>query len=138
MSVFQLIYTSRATDKMTDAALLEILSRAQSKNDQRRLSGILVFHKGAFMQLLEGDEKEVKEIFAHIQQDTRHTEVTVVYAKENQARCMPAWFMGFSTSGAIIEAIKDHDFHIPIDETKHLCDLMEGEIGALFQSFLNS
>lgn len=139
MTIHQLIYTSRATRDITDSVLLEILSKAQVKNNQLKLSGILIFHKGAFIQLLEGSERNVKDLFESISKDTRHTDIKILSEIDSPERSMPSWFMGFSASGdESLDRIRNMDFHIPFDETRQICELMEGEMRKVFLEFLNA
>jgi hypothetical protein len=62
MSCRQIIYTSRPTAEIDDSVLLNILVRSQVKNDDMGISGLLVFHHGQFMQLLEGDAAVVGKL----------------------------------------------------------------------------
>jgi Sensors of blue-light using FAD len=139
LSVHQLIYASQATPEVTGRVLLDMQIRAQDNNSKLEISGILIFHHGAFIQLLEGSEKNVKELFAAISKDPRHTNVQINFEKDSYERLMPSWFMGFSTSEVLpMNEICDQSFRIPIEETRQLCELMQGEIGNLFRSFLKT
>lgn len=135
MSVHQLIYTSRATAEFSAQALLEILGKAQVNNQLRKLSGFLVFHSGSFMQLLEGSENEVSAMYARIRCDSRHTDFKMLFEDDVAQRAMPSWFMGYSASGEAIPGIIDQDFHIPIDEARKICELMDADMRKLFLQF---
>ena len=138
MTIHQLIYTSRSTPAISDEVLLQILIKAQKKNYQLQLSGLLVLNKGAFMQLLEGGKKEVDELFEKIKNDPRHTDVKLVLETDSPKRCMPSWAMGISTEGHECDGISEQDYHIPIEVTRKICGLMEGEIGKKFLQFLDA
>jgi len=90
MSVHQLIYTSRAIAEFSDTVLLEILGKAQTNNEHLKLSGFLVFHRGSFMQLLEGNENEVLAMYARIQRDSRHTDFKKLFEDDVTERAMPS------------------------------------------------
>ena len=134
--IHQLIYVSRPTTAITEAELVDILTQSQYKNIRLDLSGLLVFHDGKFMQLLEGGKKEVDELFATIRRDPRHTDVKVVLETDCYHRCMPSWVMGFSTGGKIEDKISAQNYYIPPDVTMQICVSMEGDAGQKFLQFI--
>ena len=137
MSCHQLIYQSRPAVPVTKQVLLDILNTSQLQNYKLRISGLLVFHNGAFMQLLEGGEKEVHDLYAKIQRDPRHADLQLLLDASAADRLMPTWVMGFSMSGNVDSAISDQDFHIPLTDVKELCQNIEGRVGRIFRKFLH-
>ena len=137
-NIHQLVYVSRSSSAVSMAELVDILTRAQYKNMRLDVSGLLVFRDGRFMQLLEGAENTVKDLFATIRRDPRHTDVEVLWENDSAARCMPSWVMGFSASEQGSEAICARNFYIPPDATLQICESMEAEAGAYFLQFLQS
>jgi serine/threonine-protein kinase len=135
-NIHQLVYVSRSISEITTTELVDILTRAQYKNLRLDVSGLLVFRDGRFMQLLEGAEKTVKDLFSTIRQDPRHTDVEVIWEHDSIARCMPSWVMGFSASEKGSEDISAQNFYIPPDATVQICESMEGEAGAHFLQFI--
>jgi serine/threonine protein kinase len=135
-NIHQLLYVSRSSSDVAMAELLDILTRAQYKNMRLDVSGLLVFRDGRFMQLLEGAEQTVKDLFATIRHDPRHTNVEVLWENDRAARCMPSWVMGFSASEQGSTDISARNFYIPPDVTVQICESMEGEAGARFLQFL--
>lgn len=136
MSCHQLIYQSRPAVPVTKQVLLDILNTSQLQNYKLRISGLLVFHNGAFMQLLEGGEKEVHDLYAKIQRDPRHADLQLLLDASAADRLMPTWVMGFGMSGNVDSAISDQDFHIPLADIKELCRNIEGRVGRIFRQFL--
>jgi hypothetical protein len=56
---------------------------------------MLLYLKQSFMQVLEGDEQAVCDLYETIRQDKRHTDVTLLVSEENSARDFETWAMGF-------------------------------------------
>lgn len=96
MTCHQLIYLSHPTLEVKRDVLLDIFNKSQKKNLKLGISGLLVFHKGEFMQFLEGGEYVVKDLFAKIQHDPRHADVKILLETDSQERCLPTWTMGFA------------------------------------------
>lgn len=77
-SVHQILYHSRAAGQPTPAELQDILDWSQQYNMQHGITGLLLYSEGRYVQVLEGPEAAVEDLYAHIQQDTRHTHVETV------------------------------------------------------------
>ena len=93
--VYQLIYTSSATPDLDDFALREIAHSSNLNNQQRGITGLLLFHEGSIMQVLEGDEMSVYSLYGKIKQDNRHTGCMILSTRESQEREFSEWFMGY-------------------------------------------
>lgn len=93
--VFQLIYTSSATQDFWPQDLFDLVEKSRSKNAARGLTGMLLFHEGQFLQLLEGPETAVRDCFNMIQRDSRHDSVRIVATQSCGERDFPNWTMGF-------------------------------------------
>ncbi len=81
---------------MSDDALAELLEQSRARNLRNRITGLLLYKNGNFMQVLEGDEAKVMKIFASIERDSRHKNVDVLRAEYIQYRDFPDWSMGFT------------------------------------------
>ena len=92
--ILQLVYTSRATSRFTDDALLNLLKRARRYNAASGVTGVLMVHDDLFAQCLEGPEAAVRELFGRIDRDGRHHGVTVMLEQFSGARAFSEWSMG--------------------------------------------
>ena len=138
MTCHQLIYISHPTIESVEEALLDILKKAQSENYKLRISGLMVYHRGKFMQLLEGDEINVKNLFAKIQRDARHTDVKVLLEMDNPKRCFSTWAMGFGMSGCSNGFLSEQPFYFSVNDIKDICEALKGDVGEEFLKFLNA
>jgi hypothetical protein len=93
--VFQLIYSSSATQPFWPDDLFALVEKSRSKNSPRGLTGMLLFHEGQFLQLLEGPEPAVRDCFAMIQRDPRHDSTRILMTGVCTERDFPEWTMGF-------------------------------------------
>ena len=93
--MFAMVYTSAAHRMMDPQELGQILAVARKKNGQLGVSGILLYEAGSFLQVLEGDEAVVRELFQTIERDERHFRVKVIEAQPIRERSFSAWTMGF-------------------------------------------
>ncbi len=93
--VFQLGYASAATHPFSDDELVELLAKSRASNAERDVSGLLLYHEGSFLQVLEGDRAVVEALFDRIGEDTRHTDKLLLFRREGVERCFDEWTMGF-------------------------------------------
>lgn len=93
--MISLIYASSATRKLTNEELLDILESSHRNNAKHDITGILLYKDGNFMQVLEGDEEKVMQVYATIEQDPRHHQVMLISTRRIKARQFENWEMGF-------------------------------------------
>lgn len=101
--MIQLIYVSVATTPFSNESLEELLRLAREKNAVAGLSGMLLHDDGTFLQILEGPEEAVDELFSKISYDKRHTDTVVLWKREIEERAFGEWQMGFvdGSNGAL-------------------------------------
>jgi hypothetical protein len=95
MPLIQLVYASAATKPFTQTELRELLSRARANNGKEGITGLLLYHKLSFLQILEGEEENVAPLFARIERDPRHNRVLLLSRKDTEERNFSVWSMGF-------------------------------------------
>ncbi|MCA8988664.1 MAG: BLUF domain-containing protein [Planctomycetaceae bacterium] len=103
--MIQVIYASAATRPFTREELFELLEDSRLKNSQHGLSGMLLYHGGAFLQVIEGEEADVEQLYEKIKRDERHENVRLIARFPIEERCFGDWKMGFydSTGSALAE-----------------------------------
>lgn len=93
--MFHVIYVSEAARPMSQADLLELLEVSRRRNARLLLTGLLLYADGKFMQVLEGKEVSVREVFDVILQDQRHSNVVTLKLEAKPRRHFPDWTMAF-------------------------------------------
>lgn len=88
---------------MPEEDLLVLLRQAQAKNCDLDISGMLLYKGGNFMQMLEGEEETVRELYATIKQDERHKDVLTVITGRVKERNFAGWSMGFKNMDKIAD-----------------------------------
>lgn len=71
----RLTYISRFARHLP-ADEIEKIREASSRNNQRNgITGVLIYLRGIFFQILEGEDAQVDAVFARISRDSRHAEI---------------------------------------------------------------
>lgn len=98
--LIQVIYASAATTPFTPQALRGLLAKSRSRNTLYDVSGMLLYHGGSIVQVLEGSEESVNLIFASVEKDPRHDRIRCLSRGPIKTREFDAWSMGFVDTSA--------------------------------------
>jgi hypothetical protein len=99
--MLQLIYASAAVTPLSVEAVRELLLRARHKNAARGITGMLLYHGGSFLQVLEGPAEAVDAVFRTINADNRHGNIRLLYRDEITAPEFGDWSMGFVDAAGV-------------------------------------
>lgn len=94
--MLQIIYASAATRPLSSEELQGILTTARRHNTTQGVTGLLVYHDGSFLQVLEGPANAVLPLVARIEGDPRHTRFRLLASREIETREFGQWSMGFA------------------------------------------
>jgi hypothetical protein len=99
----ELLYSSVAVaPHLTNVDLDGILLSARRRNVALGITGILLYYRGQFVQILEGRKALVDDIYQnHINPDTRHTGLNKVLENTIAHRSFSEWSMGLVSSKEI-------------------------------------
>lgn len=99
----RLVYVSDATIPRGRghfrAEMSDIMAACERNNPRAGITGVLVYDRGRFIQMLEGPKAAVERVFARICEDTRHTQVTAVLKEPVSRRLFADWAMAFANAG---------------------------------------
>ena len=122
--MYRLIYKSSETAPFSKTDLKHLLVGSRLRNTEADISGMLIYDRGVFLQMLEGDVGAIFKTFARIERDPRHKDVTVLLRDANaRERAFGKWSMGFadgSGAAAILKGFVDlpEGLHTPaLDRT---------------------
>lgn len=73
----------------------EIIKIAKKFNGKNKITGCLLYYKRRFIQILEGEEAVIEDLYAKIKQDKKHFNVNLLYTNEISERIFPQWSMVF-------------------------------------------
>ena len=94
-NVYQLVYASKVVAGFSEKDLVDILRTSRKNNKNLLITGALVYNKGYFLQMLEGEREAVEALFNVIAQDARHEKTNCFFRGEVQNRIFPDWYMGW-------------------------------------------
>lgn len=93
--MYHLIYSSEAKEAMTLTTLVVLLMQARALNERQHVTGALVYGDGQFMQVMEGEEDVIKDLYARVVNDPRHHDVRTLAEGPIASRSFAQWSMAF-------------------------------------------
>lgn len=105
--MIEVIYASAGRQLFSSQQLTDLLAKARSKNQGLGVTGLLLYHRGSFLQVLEGEESVVSALFERIAKDPRHDRCMVIKRSVVAERSFADWSMGFVEISTAVAARLD-------------------------------
>jgi hypothetical protein len=93
--MLRLIYLSRVWGNMTNTQLDQILAESRANNAKNKITGLLCYGGTSFIQILEGPEAEVINLYASIVNDERHHGCQLLDIHITNKRIFDNWAMAY-------------------------------------------
>jgi len=93
--MFHLIYLSSAVAPFSAADLQALLEISRRNNTASDVTGLLLYRDGDFLQVIEGEEAVLDQLYAKISRDPRHRRMTMLFRESIPSREFGDWSMGF-------------------------------------------
>ena len=94
-----LVYRSVADESFSIPEIYGMLSKAKDYNAEHGITGCLLYHNNQFLQLLEGEENQVLNLFQRISMDERHRDIQILESNHTERRVFDDWSMAFHDYG---------------------------------------
>lgn len=91
--VYQIFYVSQSAFQFTPKELEELVEHSASNNAKADIHGALLYKRGSFLQVLEGEEEKVKTLLEKIKQDRRHFSIVVLKEQHTAKHEFQNWSM---------------------------------------------
>ncbi|MBY6065676.1 BLUF domain-containing protein [Leisingera aquaemixtae] len=89
----RIVYLSSAARALSDSDIETILATARQRNAQDGITGLMLFHDGSFLQVLEGPRAAVEACYARIVSNQRHHQIARMSSKDVDSRIFSEWEM---------------------------------------------
>ena len=90
-----LCYVSSAKETLSSNDLEHLFSVNKRNNTDLNVSGILIYSDGNFLQILEGEEQKIQNLFHKISQDARHNNIIKLIDTSIESRVFDDYEHGF-------------------------------------------
>lgn len=132
--LIHLIYSSAARVDFPPQDLLALLAKSRTSNAARGITGMLLHVEGSFIQVIEGPEADIDQLFETIAADPRHGNITTIIRESIARRAFADWSMGFAD--VRLSDIGNADgFSAFLQEGASVLDLPPGRAQKLLMAF---
>ena len=91
----QVIYVSEKTNTSSNS-LTDIYDISQKNNSESGISGCLLIGSNSYLQLLEGPDSAVENLYSKIKIDSRHKKVKKLFEQHIEEKLFSSWSMKFA------------------------------------------
>ena len=91
----QLVYVSLSSKDLSEQSLTDLLVEIREKNKRQDVTGMLLYHNSSFIQVIEGEQDTIDQLFDKLKKDQRHKNILVLLEHKIDQRSFPNWSMGF-------------------------------------------
>ncbi|QTA81394.1 Adenylyl/guanylyl cyclase domain-containing protein, BLUF domain-containing [Desulfonema limicola] len=90
----RLTYISRLSTPLSENEIEEIGILSSHNNQKQDITGVLIYYRGLFFQIIEGDDVKIDWLYEKIGQDKRHTDILCLKSEyQVEERLFPNWSM---------------------------------------------
>ena len=134
--LWQLVYASAASPGFAPSDLEAILRAAREHNADAGITSMLLFVAPSFLQVLEGTQDHIHNLFERIKGDRRHSRTSLLLREPIEQRSFSDWSMGATTASLtdLQKAVGINDFFQNPDPLYHLGDTKLRTLLELFRS----
>ena len=88
-------YTSQFDSAAGDVneVMNHIVETAKRENAKRHITGVLFYLQGVFLQIIEGEEAELRQLMQNVQGDERHRDIHYLIDTKVKTRGFQKWNM---------------------------------------------
>ncbi len=94
-NLIHIVYLSVSKRELTEKELADFLTNIRAKNKKLKVSGLLLYNKGMFIQVIEGEKNTILNLFQNVTNDNRHSNIVKLLEEDIVRRSFPDWSMGF-------------------------------------------
>jgi hypothetical protein len=93
--MLSIVYASSAVRLFNRAELIELLEASHKANLEHGITGMLLYRGGNFIQVIEGEDDAVLQLYQNIKADPRHRNIILLSQDPITYRQFAEWGMGF-------------------------------------------
>ncbi|MFO7829752.1 MAG: BLUF domain-containing protein [Bacteroidales bacterium] len=93
--LMHIVYVSFSDKVLSEKGLDELLVDIRKRNKLQKVTGLLLYNDGTFIQLIEGKTNIIQNLFEKIKNDKRHSNVVLLLEESIKKRAFPDWTMGY-------------------------------------------
>jgi hypothetical protein len=90
----QLVYVSNRKENASESEIDNIVDACKRNNPDLGITGVLLYSDKKFLQLVEGENKVIMNLYDKIREDNRHEHCVMLSYIPIKNKTFPSWHMG--------------------------------------------
>jgi hypothetical protein len=107
--MYRIIYMSSSVKLLEENEIDSLLKHSRRSNINYDITGVLLYIEGDFLQVIEGEEDVITNLFEKIKKDSRHKGIICLFSENVKEKQFSDWSMGFHITN-YKKLIKDTGF----------------------------
>lgn len=96
LDLWQICYISESSRHLSEDEIQTLLKKARKHNAATSITGILIYHAGHFLQVIEGPLNRLDRLYQRISLDPRHQQILKILEAPIEHRYFANWQMAYS------------------------------------------
>ncbi|ANQ49228.1 BLUF domain-containing protein [Flammeovirga yaeyamensis] len=101
--IYSYIYSSKSKNAFEIDDLLQLQYDAEKNNSVHNITGYLTYKNDIFIQYIEGDEDQIKQLIKNLHKDDRHQIINEFVLPNRKERLFKNWNMRYIEYNNLIE-----------------------------------
>jgi hypothetical protein len=117
----RLAWSSVPSPSFSPARLNEIIAPSRRNNERNQISGMLLFTGAHFLAMLEGEERNLGDLWLRLERDQRHCDLFRIGDETCVKRLYPEWKMGYLIDSGVdaqIESLRSLQARVDMDRAR--------------------
>ena len=107
---YAISYVSTAKRSLSETEIRQILNDSENNNNKQNITGLLLYSEGNFFQIIEGDQKQIVQLYETIKDDSRHFNVIKLFGKEINKESFDGYKSDFISEDARYSSARLQDY----------------------------
>ena len=129
--LYTLCYVSNQNVSFNKEDIRDLFKSSRNDNEQRQITGILLYNEGSFFQVLEGEKDIIMPLFQKIKKDPLHKDLIVIFDKPAEPL-----FKTYNTGFSVIQNNEDLESLKAYMNARSDTSAVSASIQSIIQSFL--
>lgn len=129
---YAICYVSTLSPNISKSQIETLLEFSRDSNNQKEITGILLYSQGNFLQVLEGEKEQVRSLYKSIEKDSRHYDITPIFRKDITKPAYKEYEVDFLS---VDSTYTEEDLDIYLSQVEKLDPTIRASVSYILKNF---
>lgn len=131
---YAICYVSTAAQQLSTPGVEHLLSQSQKNNNSNDITGLLLYSKGNFFQILEGQKEDISSLYERITEDNRYYNIIKIFEKKIEGTKFEEYQVDFLSLDAQLDK---REISVYFDHIEKLDPKVQSSVKYILNQFMN-